>query len=97
MTMSPRQVDSRFLPATDPTPPKDAGTTGDIIRPPKVDEGVSDEEDPVFEALYDLTDERLSVLFSSFDTDADGRIDYESLKRGLSEWQDQAGITTSAL
>ena len=105
--MSSRRVDSRFPSSgatsiTDPPPTssvttcKDADTI-DELEAPKVNERVDDEDDLVFEALYDLTDERLSVLFSSFDTDADGRIDYESLKRGLREWQDQAGVKTSAL
>lgn len=100
--MSSFRGDSRF--STAPVnPPKhevagaidSTSSRGDIESRPNAQ--VDDEEDPVFEALYDLTDERLSLLFSSFDTDADGRIDYESLRRGLREWQDQAGVTSSAL
>lgn len=55
------------------------------------------DEEPVFETSFDLTEERLRHVFSTFDTDEDGRIDYDSLKRGLEEWQEQAGVKISAL
>mmetsp|Transcript_27891 Transcript_27891/g.50458 ORF Transcript_27891/g.50458 Transcript_27891/m.50458 type:complete len:531 (+) Transcript_27891:81-1673(+) len=53
--------------------------------------------EPIFEAPFDLTQERLQHVFSTFDTDSDGRIDYDSLKRGLKEWQEQAGVKISQL
>lgn len=37
----------------------------------------------VFNSSLDLTPERLAYVFAQFDTDDDGRIDYESLKQGL--------------
>lgn len=37
----------------------------------------------IFESLFDLTPERLRHVFARFDTDADGRISYDSLRRGL--------------
>ena len=96
--MSSLRMESRFAPparnATRPPAEADGAITSVQNESSRVDD---EDEALVFEALYDLTDERLSVIFSSFDTDADGRIDYESLKRGLKEWQDQAGVKVSAL
>ncbi|KAL3914930.1 MAG: hypothetical protein SGILL_005882 [Bacillariaceae sp.] len=37
----------------------------------------------ILESEYDLTEERLRYVFDVFDQDEDGRIDYESLRRGL--------------
>mmetsp|Transcript_18764 Transcript_18764/g.40859 ORF Transcript_18764/g.40859 Transcript_18764/m.40859 type:complete len:567 (-) Transcript_18764:84-1784(-) len=55
------------------------------------------DEELVFEAPFDLTEEHLRHVFSTFDTDKDGKIDYDSLKRGLKDWQQQAGVTISVL
>jgi Mg2+ and Co2+ transporter CorA len=41
--------------------------------------------EPIFESNLDLTEDRLRYVFNLFDTDADGRIDYESLRRGLEQ------------
>jgi hypothetical protein len=37
----------------------------------------------IFESSFDLTEERLKHVFEMFDTDQDGLISYESMKRGL--------------
>jgi Mg2+ and Co2+ transporter CorA len=41
------------------------------------------ENESIFESAFDLTEERLRYVFAMFDTDEDGRISYESLRRGL--------------
>lgn len=61
------------------------------------DDRLTLDDEPIFEAPFDLTQERLQHVFSTFDTDSDGRIDYDSLLRGLKEWQEQAGVKISQL
>jgi len=43
-----------------------------------------DEEDTlIFESKFDLSEERLRYVFDKFDTDEDGKISYDNLRRGL--------------
>ena len=37
----------------------------------------------VFETTFDMTEERIRRLFTMFDSDEDGRVSYDELKRGL--------------
>ena len=46
-------------------------------------EAITEGNEPIFESAFDLTEERLRYVFAMFDTDEDGRISYESLRRGL--------------
>ena len=41
------------------------------------------ESGSIFESTFDLTPERLKYVFEIFDTDEDGKISYESLRRGF--------------
>ncbi|KAG7347990.1 CorA-like Mg2+ transporter [Nitzschia inconspicua] len=49
----------------------------------------------IFESDYDLTDERLRFVFAVFDQDEDGRIDYDSLRRGLQFHSSSADLIAS--
>lgn len=48
-----------------------------------VDEASHSWMDVVFESTFDLTEERLRFVFDRLDIDGDGRISYDSLRRGL--------------
>ena len=48
----------------------------------------------IFESSLDLTPERIGHIFHTLDTNKDGVVSYESLKRGIEEW---AGIGADAI
>ena len=50
----------------------------------------------VFESTFDMTEERLRRLFSLFDTDKDGRVSYDELKRGLAYQTTQGDLMDEA-
>jgi hypothetical protein len=45
----------------------------------------------VFESTYDMTEERLRRLFELFDSDHNGRVSYDELRRGIM-YQTQSGV-----
>ena len=50
----------------------------------------------VFESTFDMTEERLRRLFSLFDSDKDGRVSYDELKRGLAYQTTQGDLMDEA-
>lgn len=53
-------------------------------------------DESIFESSFDLTEERLQHVFQMFDTDKDGRISYESLRKVL-EFHTAGSVSTPLL
>mmetsp|Transcript_42810 Transcript_42810/g.103329 ORF Transcript_42810/g.103329 Transcript_42810/m.103329 type:complete len:523 (+) Transcript_42810:202-1770(+) len=50
----------------------------------------------VFESTFDMTEERLRRLFTLFDSDKDGRVSYDELRRGLAYQTTQGDLMDEA-